>query len=37
MSVWQQYETEKRKIQSKGLSPKEYERAIKALCDRLRV
>ena len=35
MTKWQKYESEKRKLQEKNLSPAEYEDAIRALCKKL--
>lgn len=37
MTKYQQYEAEKRILQSKNLSPKEYEKAIRELVKRLRI
>ena len=34
---WKEYEREKRKLQSLGLPPKEYERRLQELADRLGV
>ena len=32
---WALYESEKKKLQNIGLAPREYEAAIRALCDRI--
>jgi hypothetical protein len=34
---WIRYETEKKKLQEKGLTPKEYEKQIRRLCERLKI
>lgn len=31
-SIWETYESEKRKLQQENLSPEEYEEAIKQIC-----
>lgn len=36
-NVWEIYEQEKRKLQQKNLTPEEYEKAIRELCDRLKI
>lgn len=33
--LWLRYEEEKKKIQNIGLTPREYEREIKRICDEL--
>jgi hypothetical protein len=35
MDRWHRYEAEKRKLQAKGLTPREYEAAIRALAKRM--
>lgn len=37
MTKWQKSEQEKKKIQAKNLTPKEYERAIRELARRLKL
>ena len=37
MNKWILYEQAKKKLQSKVLTPDEYDRAIKAICDRLKI
>lgn len=32
---WRLYEEEKKKLREQGLSPKEYERRVKALAERM--
>ncbi len=36
-NIWEIYEYYKRKIQAKNLPPEEYEKEIKALCDKLKI
>lgn len=33
--IWLEYEQEKQKLQQENLSPGEYEKAIRELCERL--
>ena len=37
MTKYEQYEREKRRLQSQNLPPKEYERKIRELCRKLGV
>lgn len=37
MNKWILYESEKAKLQAKGLSPDDYDKAILALCKKLKV
>ena len=37
MTKWQEYESEKKKLQTKDLTPDEYDKAIQAICKRLRI
>jgi hypothetical protein len=34
---WMQYEAEKKKLQDRVLTPREYEEEIRKICDRLQV
>jgi hypothetical protein len=34
---WREYETEKRKIEERNLTPEQYEAAIKELCEKLKI
>ncbi len=36
-NIWEIYEYYKRKIKAKNLSPDEYEKAIKELCNKLKI
>lgn len=33
--IWLEYKQEKQKLQQENLSPEEYEKAIKELCEKL--
>lgn len=37
MDKWQEYETQKRKLRDKNLSPTEYEREISELCANMKL
>ena len=36
-NVWVEYEKQKAKLQAKGLSPKEYERELRKIAERLKI
>jgi hypothetical protein len=37
MNKWIIYEAEKKKLQAMDLTPEEYEKAVRELCEKLRI